>query len=98
MQRDALAKVDGSVVECFPVEAELEVVCAVHVVVCARCNGPQGGFEFAVVHPDLDVFAVEELIESARVIHVEVADYTGDGLVRYGLSATSSRKSGPTSF
>jgi len=74
MQRDALAEVNGPVVESLPVKVELEVVRQVNADVGTRCNGPERAAEFFVVHPDLHVFAVEEFVQAACVVEVEVSD------------------------
>jgi len=74
VQRDALAKVDGALVKRLPVEVQLEVVRQVHANVGARRHAPEGGAQLAVVHPDLDVLAVEELVQPAGMVEVQMTN------------------------
>lgn len=74
VQRDALAKVNGAFVERLPVEIQLQVVRHVHADVGARRHAPEGGPQLPIVHPDLDVLAVQELVEPASVVEVQVSD------------------------
>ena len=55
-------------------QSELEVVLQINANVSTRCNGPEGGSELPVVNPDLDVLAIHELVESSRMVKMEVAD------------------------
>jgi len=60
MQCDTLAEVDSPIIERLPVEAQLEIVLQVYASVCTSSYRPESGPEFAVMHPDLDILAVEE--------------------------------------
>ena len=42
-------------------------------------HGPERRFKLLVMNPDLHVFAVDELVEAAGVVEVEVADDTTQG-------------------
>jgi hypothetical protein len=60
MQRNPLTKIDSPIVECLPVQAELEVVLQVDACIGTRSDRPEGGSQFLIMDPDLDVLAVHE--------------------------------------
>lgn len=74
MFRDPLAKVDRSIVECFPVERQFEVVLQVDANVRPGRDGPKGGTKLSVMDPDLYIGSMKELIEAASMVDVEMAD------------------------
>lgn len=74
VNRNSLAKVDCSIVECFPVERQFEVILQVDADVGPGSYGPKGGTKLSVVDPDLYIWSMKELIETASMVDVQMAD------------------------
>jgi len=70
VQSDALAEVEGSFVEGLPVEIELQVMLQVHAHIRAGRHRPECRAQLQIVHPDLDIFPVQEQIQTTCMIEV----------------------------
>jgi hypothetical protein len=55
-------------------QAQLKVVLEVDTDISAGGNRPEGRSELQIVHPDLDVLAIQEKIQTARVVQVQVTN------------------------
>lgn len=76
MQRDPLAEVHSPLIECLPVQPQLQVVLQVHANVRARRHGHKRGGQLPMMNPDLDVLAVQEHVQPARVVEMQMSDNT----------------------
>lgn len=74
MQRDTLAEVEGAVVECLPVQAQLQVMLQIYTLIRTRSNTPESTPQLSVMYPDLDVWPIKELVQSTRMIQVQMPD------------------------
>lgn len=74
VQGNALAKVEGLVIKSLPVEAELEIVLQVDTLVRTSSHTPERTLQLTVMHPDLNIWPVHELIQTSRVIEMQVSN------------------------
>lgn len=90
MQGDALTEVDSPFIEGLPIpvptqhgapyhvsvylQAKLQVVLQVDANICAGCDRHEGGPQFSIMDPYLNVLAVKEHIQPTCVVKMQVTD------------------------
>ena len=72
MQGDALTEVHCALVERFPVQVKLQVVLKIHANVCASRHRPECRSQLFVMHPDLDILPVQELVQAACMVKMQM--------------------------
>jgi hypothetical protein len=72
MQGDTLAEVHCALVECLPIQVKFQVVLEVYANVRTSGHRPECRSQLFVMHPDLDVLAVQELVQAACVVKMQM--------------------------
>lgn len=73
VQGDTLAEIYGALVECLPIEIELQVMLKIHAHVRTGSHRPECRPQLFVMHPDLDILPMQELIQAACVVEVQMS-------------------------
>jgi len=62
VQGDALAKVESLIIECLPVQSQLQIMLQINTHVRPGGHTPKGTLQLAIMHPNLDILSMHKHI------------------------------------